>query len=73
MKTSNTVSLKQLREEFPKYIDAVEKGQSFTVIKRSKPIFQIGPVADDGQWQTIADFTDIDSKGVAVDDILKEL
>jgi antitoxin (DNA-binding transcriptional repressor) of toxin-antitoxin stability system len=73
MKTSNTVSLKQLREGFPKYIDAVEKGQSFTVIKRSKPIFQIGPVADDGQWQTIADFTDIDSKGVAVDDILKEL
>ncbi len=73
MKTSNTVSLKQLREEFPKYIEAVEKGQSFTVIKRSKPIFQIGPVADEGQWQTIADFTEIDSKGVAVDDILKEL
>ena len=73
MKTSNTVSLKQLREEFPKYIDAVEKGQSFIVIKRSKPIFQIGPVADDGHWQTIADFTEIDSKGVALDDILKEL
>jgi prevent-host-death family protein len=73
MKTSNTVSLKQLREEFPKYIDAVEKGQSFTVIKRSKPIFQIGPVADDGQWQTIADFTEIDTNGVALDDILREL
>jgi prevent-host-death family protein len=73
MKTSNTVSLKKLREEFPKYIEAVEKGQSFTVIKRSKPIFQIGPVTDDGQWQTIADFTEIDSKGVALDDILKEL
>jgi antitoxin (DNA-binding transcriptional repressor) of toxin-antitoxin stability system len=73
MKTSNTVSLKKLREEFPKYIEAVGKGQSFTVIKRSKPIFQIGPVTDDGQWQTIADFTEIDPKGVTLDDILKEL
>jgi len=73
MKASQTVSLKQLREEFPKYIDAVEKGQSFTVIKRSKPIFQIGPIADDGDWQTIVDFTEIDSNGVVVDDILREL
>jgi prevent-host-death family protein len=73
MKTSSTVSLKQLREEFPKYIDAVEKGQTFTVLKRSKPIFQIGPVADDGQWQTIADFTAIQAQGVPADDILKQL
>ena len=73
MKTSSTVSLKQLREEFPKYIEAIEKGQSFTVIKRSKPIFQISPVADEGEWQTIVDFTSIDSNGVSVDDILAEL
>jgi antitoxin (DNA-binding transcriptional repressor) of toxin-antitoxin stability system len=73
MKTSNTVSLKQLREEFPKYIEAIEKGQSFTVIKRSKPIFQINPVADDGEWQTIVDFTSIDADGVSADDILAEL
>ena len=72
MKTS-TVSLKKLREEFPKYIEAVEKGQSFTVFKRSKPIFQIGPVADDGEWQTIADFTDIDTRGVSADDVLSEI
>jgi prevent-host-death family protein len=72
MKTS-TVSLKQLREEFPKYIEAVEKGHSFTVLKRSKPIFQIGPVADEGNWQTIADFTSIEERGVSADDILAEL
>lgn len=73
MNTTNTVSLKQLREEFPKYIEAIEKGQSFTVIKRSKPIFQISPVADDGEWQTIADFTSLQPEGVSVDDILAEL
>jgi antitoxin (DNA-binding transcriptional repressor) of toxin-antitoxin stability system len=73
MKATSTVSLKKLREEFPKYIEAIENGQSFTVIKRSKPIFQINPVADDGEWQTIADFTSIDAGGVSADDILAEL
>jgi antitoxin (DNA-binding transcriptional repressor) of toxin-antitoxin stability system len=70
---SNVVSLRELREKFPKYIDAIAAGQSFTVMKRSKPIFQINPVADEGEWQTIADFTDINSKGVSAEDILAEL
>lgn len=38
MYTHNTASLKELLEQFPEYIDAISKGQSFTVIKRSKPI-----------------------------------
>lgn len=71
--SQNTVSLKELREQFPKYIDAIAKGRSFTVVKRSKPIFQIGPVSDEGDWQTIADFTSIKAQGVAADDILKAL
>ncbi len=69
----NTVSLKELREQFPKYIDAIAKGQSFTVVKRSRPIFQIGPVSDNGDWQTIADFTSVNEHGVAADEILKAL
>lgn len=73
MKTPTTVSLKQLREQFPKYIEAIDNGQSFTVLKRSKPIFQIGPVSDSGQWQVIADFTSIDKQGVSADDVLAQL
>lgn len=76
MKTTtlaNTISLKELREQFPKYIDAIAKGQSFTVVKRSKPIFQISPIADEGSWQTIADFTQIDNRGVSADDVLAQL
>jgi prevent-host-death family protein len=69
----DTVSLKELREQFPKYIEAIAKGQSFTVVKRSKPIFQIGPVSDEGDWQTIADFTSIKEHGVAADDVLRAL
>lgn len=70
---NNTVSLKDLREQFPKYIEAVANGQSFTVVKRSKPIFQINPISDEGSWQTIADFTEIDRLGVSADDILAQL
>jgi len=76
MKTTplaNTVSLKELREQFPKYIEAIAKGQSFTVVKRSKPIFQINPVADEGSWQTIADFTQVDEHGVPADEVLAQL
>lgn len=69
----NTVSLKELREQFPKYIDAIAKGQSFTVVKRSKPIFQINPISDEGNWQTIVDFTEIDKRGVSAADVLAKL
>ena len=76
MKTThpnNTVSLKELREQFPKYIEAIAKGQSFTVVKRSKPIFQINPISDEGVWQTIADFTQLDKSGVPADAVLAAL
>ena len=73
MTTSNTVSLKELREQFPKYIEAIAGGQSFVVVKRSKPIFQINPVSDNGEWQTIADFTKIAGRGVPADEILAQL
>ncbi|MGH2611525.1 MAG: type II toxin-antitoxin system Phd/YefM family antitoxin [Rhabdochlamydiaceae bacterium] len=69
----STISLKELREQFPKYIEAVSKGSSFTVVKRSKPIFQINPIKDEGSWTTIVDFTAIDRNGIAADDILEAL
>jgi len=70
---NNTVSLKDLREQFPKYIEAIANGQSFTVVKRSRPIFQINPVHDDGEWQAIVDFTEIDERGVPAGDVLAQL
>lgn len=69
----STISLKQLREQFPQVIDSIAKGQSYTVMKRSKPVFQISPVADEGQWQTIVDFAEIDERGVPIEDVLKGL
>lgn len=69
----STVSLKVLREQFPKYIEEIAKGKSFTVVKRSRPIFQINPVNDEGSWSTIADLTEINEEGVLADDVLKAL
>jgi antitoxin (DNA-binding transcriptional repressor) of toxin-antitoxin stability system len=68
-----TVSLKELRERFPEYIDAITNGQSFTVVKRSKPIFQINPINDEGTWQTIVDFTKLDDKGIDANEVLAAL
>ena len=73
MNKHDTVQLKELRQNMPEYIAEVAKGRSFTVIKRSKPIFQIVPAADEGKWQTIVDFTAIDPKGVDADAVLKRL
>ena len=70
---TKVISLKELREQFPKYIDAISKGQSFTVVKRSKPIFQLNPINDEGAWQTIVDFTKVDDQGVSADDVLAAL
>jgi antitoxin (DNA-binding transcriptional repressor) of toxin-antitoxin stability system len=44
LKTTNTISLKDLRQNFPEFIEKIEKGKSFVVIKRSQPVFKISPV-----------------------------
>ncbi|MFO0970975.1 MAG: hypothetical protein U0520_01340 [Candidatus Saccharimonadales bacterium] len=68
MKT--TISLKQLRTDFPAVIEAVANGVTFTVIKRSKPVFNIEPVKD-AVWDL--DFTEISERGVPVADLITAL
>ena len=71
--TTNLVSLKELREQFPKYIEAISKGRSFMVVKRSKPIFQITPINEDEAWETVVDFTQIKKGGVDIEELLGRL
>lgn len=69
-----TVGLKELRENMEKYIEAVDKGQSVTVFRRSKPIFRLVPVdTEEMGWETVIDFTEIDPNGVPAEDILAAL
>lgn len=70
---TNTVGLKELRTNLETYISRVDKGESFTVIRRSRPVFKIAPVEDESLWETAIDFTEINPNGVKARDVLKAL
>jgi antitoxin (DNA-binding transcriptional repressor) of toxin-antitoxin stability system len=75
MKTA-IIGLKELRENTEKYISDITKGKSFTVVRRSRPIFNITPAnewGDDGVWETVIDFTEFNKKGIPAKDLLKRL
>lgn len=72
------IGFKDLRENADKYINAISKGRSFTVVRRSKPIFKIVPVdewGDEGDWDTLVDFAKLSKKnrGVLAEEILESL
>lgn len=69
------VGLKDLRENIEKYISLVNKGMSFTIVRRSKPIFIISPVSNEEEagWESVVDFTKLKRGGIKIDDILKRL
>lgn len=70
-----TISIKELRSNMALIADEVEKGQTYVVIRRSKPAFQIHPYStaanDEGDWETVVDFTEGGkSKGANIEDVL---
>ena len=68
------VGLKELRENIDIYINAIEKGQSFIVVRKSKPVFKISSLEDaDEFWEPLVDFTKIKKGGVALNQILSRL
>jgi len=72
---NNIINVKELRQNMPELIDRVNRGESFTVFKRSKPAFKLSPVGRDdvdneSNWETI-DFTEIDENGVSGREILE--
>ncbi len=70
------IGLKELRGNTEHYINAVNKGRSFTVVRRSRPIFKITPVdewGDEGKWNSVIDFRKIKKNGVLATEVLKTL
>ena len=67
------ISLKELRLNMQKYADLTKKGESFLVVKQSKPLFKISSVDDDNLWQEVIDFTKIKRGGVKVSELIKRL
>ena len=73
MKT-HILGLKELRENMQKYASLVEKGESFIIVKKSKPLFKISSLdEDDGLWETVVDFTKIRKGGIPADELLARL
>lgn len=72
MKT-NIVGLKDLRENTELYISKIEKGQSFIIVRRSKPIFKLAPIEDESNWEMVTDFTLIKKGGVFAKDVISHL
>ncbi|MBI4068123.1 type II toxin-antitoxin system prevent-host-death family antitoxin [Candidatus Kaiserbacteria bacterium] len=72
----NIIGLRELREHTEKYVSQIKKGKSFTVVRRSRPVFNITPVdewGDEGMWETVVDFTEINPKGVSIGEVRRAL
>jgi prevent-host-death family protein len=67
------IGLKELRANTEKYINATKHGNSFIVVRRSRPVFKISPIEDEKGWEAVADFTKIQKGGIPISDLLKRL
>lgn len=74
MRQNTIVGLKELRENLETYISRVKKGDSFIVVRKSKPVFRISPMDDDASlWESVIDFTKVKKGGVSIKSLLSRL
>lgn len=67
------VGVKELRHNLDGYIAEISRGRSFTVVRRSKPVFKISPIdawGDEGRWETVVDFG---PRGISAEKLLRAL
>ncbi len=68
------IPLKELEDNVSLYASRVERGESFVIIKRSKPIFRISPIgAGEEEWEEVVDFTKIRKGGVDISELISRL
>jgi prevent-host-death family protein len=68
------IGLKELRENTEKYIAEVKRGESFIVVRKSKPVFKLTPIdGEESGWETVVDFTKYRKGGMPVEEVLKRL
>ncbi len=74
IKKENIIGVKELRTNLNKYISKINKGDSYTVIRRSKPVFKISPIEDTkDMWETVVDFTEFYKDGMPAKKLIKLL
>jgi hypothetical protein len=69
---NNIIGLKDLRERVDYYAKKIGRGESFVVMRRSRPLFKVSPVVDE-TWEEVIDFTKIKKGGVDIDSLLSRL
>lgn len=66
--------LKELRENTEVYIKSVQKGDSFVIVRRSKPVFKIAPISEEDEiWEDVLDFTKIKKGGLPLKEALAKV
>ena len=70
---NSIIGLKALRENVQSYISRVRNGESFLVVRRSKPVFRISAPDSEEAWEEVVDFTKIRRGGIAIADLLSRL
>ena len=73
MKTASIIGLKELRENTEDYISKVGRGESFLVLRKSKPVFKISNPDEDGIWEEVVDFTKLKKGGIEATELLSRL
>jgi antitoxin (DNA-binding transcriptional repressor) of toxin-antitoxin stability system len=69
---NNIIGLREFRENLGKYERRIRDGQSFIIMKRSRPVFTACPV-DDEKWETVIDFTQFRKGGITAQELLAKL
>jgi len=73
VKKTNIIGLKEFRQNAEGFISRIKSGESFTVVKRSHPVFKLTPIDDEEMWETVVDFTTIAEDGVSASDVLSAI
>lgn len=67
------IALKDLHLNIDKCTTKVKNGESFIVLKQSKPLFKIVPLNDDEKWEEVINFAKIKKCRVSIDELLSYL
>ncbi|OGL89024.1 hypothetical protein A3H75_02360 [Candidatus Uhrbacteria bacterium RIFCSPLOWO2_02_FULL_51_9] len=66
------IGLKEVRANINRFVRGTQRGESYIVARKSKPLFRLGPLEEE-TWQEVIDFTTIKKGGVNIKEILKRL
>ncbi len=68
----NLIGLKDFRQKTEYYANQIDRGATFIVMRKNKPLFRISQI-EDREWETVIDFTKIKHGGVNMNDLLSRL